>query len=263
MRGLIVPGLFAMFAARAGDAQSIVGTARDAQAPLRGATILFTDARAKKPLRATTDSGGGFVFPRLQPGTFTLTVEREGRQWTATPWQIGPKERLVVELRVGSDSGAAIARYESDRSKYLEEAGFYQRMQTLRGAFFTRAEIQESGRSSLTQLLANVRGVRIVSVAGGKDVVFRSAVSSGLSPNDRSTAPRVALDESSLCHPSVYVNGTITRRASVGDPATVLDDVESIENVEAVELYQITEVPPQFTRYNETCGAIVLWRRRG
>ena len=263
MRNLFVLFLLVPVATQVGEAQSIVGTARDAQAPLRNATVLFTDTRVRKPLRATTDSAGGFAFPRLQPGTFTLTVEQGGGQWTTPPHEIGLKERLIVELRVGADSGPADARFETDRSKYLEEAGFYQRLQTLRGAYFTRAEIQESGRASLTQLLGNVRGVRIVSVAGGKDVVFRSAVSAGLTPNDGSMAPRVALDESVLCHPSVYVNGTITRRASVGDPTTVLDDVESVENVEAIELYQVTEVPPQFTRYNETCGAIVLWRRRG
>ncbi len=263
MRRLIVLSLLVPVAPSLCGAQSITGTVRDLQAPVPGATVLFTDPRVKKPLRATTDSAGGFVFPRLQPGTFTLTVEQAGRRWTTPPYQIGLKERLVVALRISADSGPALAHFETDRSKYLEEAGFYQRMQTLHGSFFTRAEIRESGRSSLTQLLGNVRGLRVVSVAGGQDVVFRSAVSAGLSPRDGSTAPRVALDETNLCHPSVYVNGTITRRASVGDPATTLDDVESIDNVEAIELYQVTDVPPQFTRYNETCGAIVLWRRRG
>jgi len=253
--GPVLPGLC--------GAQSITGTVRDPEAPVRNATILFTDPRVKKPLRATTDSAGGFVFHRLQPGTFTLTVEQAGRRWTTPPYQIGLKERLVAELRVGPDSGTALAHFETDRSRYLEEAGFYQRMQTLHGSFFTRAEIRESGRSSLTQLLGNVRGLRVVTVAGGQDIVFRSAVSAGLSPSGSSTAPRVELDGMNLCHPSVYVNGTITRRASVGDPATTLDDVESIDNVEAIELYQITDVPPQFTRYNETCGAIILWRRRG
>ena len=244
-------------------AQAISGTVRDAEAPARNAAVLFNDARGKKPLRAQTDSAGGFAFPRVQPATFTLTVEHAGRRWTTLPYQIGPKERLVVELQLGADSGPVAAHLETDRKKYLEEAGFYERLQTLHGSFFTRAEIQESGRSSLTPLLSNVRGVRVVNLAGGKDVVFRSAVSAGVPPDDRSTAPRVALDETTVCHPSVYVDGAITRRASVGDPATTLDDVESLDNVEAIELYQITEVPPQFTRYNETCGAIVLWRRRG
>jgi hypothetical protein len=263
MRRLALLALLVPVATGVCVAQSISGTVREAQAPVRNAAVLFNDARGKKPVRALTDSAGAFAFPRLQPATFTLTVEQAGRQWTTPPYQIGPKERLVVDLQLGADGGPVAAHLETDRKKYLEEAGFYQRMETLHGSFFTRAEIQESGRSSLTQLLSNVRGVRVVNLAGGKDVVFRSAVSAGLTPSDRSTAPRVALDETTLCHPSVYVNGAITRRASVGDPATTLDDVESIDNVEAIELYQITDVPPQFTRYNETCGAIVLWRRRG
>ena len=190
-----------------------------------------------------------------------MTVEQAGRR-DQPPYQIGLKERLVVALRISADSGPALAHFETDRSKYLEEAGFCQRMQTLHGSFFTRAEIRESGRSSLTQLSVTCVASGSSALPAGRMSYFvrRSAQTES---RDGSTAPRVALDETNLCHPSVYVNGTITRRASVGDPATTLDDVESIDNVEAIELYQVTDVPPKFTRYNETCGAIVLWRRRG
>ena len=263
MRFLTVSGMLLLASAGICSAQSIKGTVRDTTGPLRQVAVSFSDVRSHKPMRTTTDSTGAFEFRHVPASTFTLTVQRPPNQWTTLSYTIGPKERLNIAVSVSPANNLAVAKIETDRTGYLEKAGFYDRLQTVHGSFFTRADITESNKQDLTQLLSNVRGVRVVGTNGGRDIVFRSAVSTGMSPDDGSTAPRVALDEGTPCYPSVYIDGTIMRPASLQEPTTALDDVEAIDNIEAIELYQVTEVPPQFTRFNETCGVVVLWRRRG
>src|SRR5215831_6882009 len=64
---------------QARDTASLFGTLTDAQSALvPGARVTLTNTATGLSRTATTDSSGGFVFPLLPVGSYTLSVEQAG-----------------------------------------------------------------------------------------------------------------------------------------------------------------------------------------
>ena len=97
----------------AAEPARVVGRVTDgAGNPVRGATLeLVADMDGT---RATTSSGetGGFEFPRVAAGTYTLRTERDGFREGSTRVTVAAGERrtVIARLRAGRPVRATAAR---------------------------------------------------------------------------------------------------------------------------------------------------------
>lgn len=81
----------------------------DAIQPIEGATVVVAPGGAQN----TTNAGGEFEFPDLEPGTYTLTVSRKGYldETVVAPVTEGPNPIVKVILPVDSDALAYVNAY--------------------------------------------------------------------------------------------------------------------------------------------------------
>jgi len=88
------------------------GTVRDAAGgePLAGALVVATDARGEVVASGTTGADGGYDFPQLVPGAYTLAVSGAGHRPTALPVQVaaGAPGRQDIELQPGARLGGTV-----------------------------------------------------------------------------------------------------------------------------------------------------------
>ena len=74
---LMLSALSAVASAQVRTTGQIVGTVKDATgAVIQQAQLVLIDSTTGITFEATSAADGGFVFPNLQPGTYTLSVGR-------------------------------------------------------------------------------------------------------------------------------------------------------------------------------------------
>lgn len=188
-----------------------------------------------------SDEYGGFLFPRVAPGVYDLTVARMGYRNFLDTLVVAPDSdvRIVVEL---SPSPIELEAVVVTVPRSPSMAGFYERRRRGSGTFIDREEIEETNPLRVTDLLFMAPGVRFV--------------------HNRSGEREIRMRDD--CRPTVWVNGTRVFDSAVGGIG--LDQVIAPEDVEAMEVYRgAAAVPPQFagTMYGpESCGAVVIWTRQ-
>lgn len=76
---LVTASLFFVTVSGQGTTSRVTGTVTDnAGAVVPGATVKLINPNTNLTLTTTTSSGGGFVFDLIFPGTYTVTVEKDG-----------------------------------------------------------------------------------------------------------------------------------------------------------------------------------------
>jgi hypothetical protein len=103
----------------------------------------------------------------------------------------------------------------------------------------------------LSRVLMGVRNVRVIASSGGFDATMR-AVNGSIYAGEQAAA---------VCHPAIYLNGSLVRQFTLSEPSTTIDDVESPNNIEAIEIYVGADTPPMYKVSVDACGAIALWSR--
>jgi hypothetical protein len=87
---------------------AVLGTVKDASnAVVKGATVTLTDPSTNTSQTATTDSGGRYVFPVVNPGEFVLKVEAKGFRTNLTNKlvvEVNKSANADVKLEVGTSS---------------------------------------------------------------------------------------------------------------------------------------------------------------
>ena len=221
---------------------------------LPSALIEFLD-EARRVLRTTTaDDAGYFVLPRLPAGPFRLRVTQLGCLVTTTTiwWvEVGDLLEVMVWLRPDAIPLAPLEVVALTRRHLPVLAGFYRRMEEAVGGYFLdREEIEERHPSRITDLLADLPGVRLETAQGfsGQNRVV--------------TLSRSLLGaRGGRCPVQVFVDGIL---ASRGGGAVPLDDLASPSALEGVEIYRgLASVPAEFLTPEARCGVIVLWTKRG
>jgi hypothetical protein len=216
--------------------RELVGIVRDsAGMAIEGAIVEIPGATAR------TNARGTFQLWTTDLDTLTISIRRlgyeavsaliasRGRQW----------DTVVVELDRLPQRLAAAAIREAATVRRLGLRDFAQRRSQGLGEYVTRAEITARNTSRTSDVVRDLRGVRLVRVrTGGYGVRF--AAFSGTAPG---------------CTPLMWVDG---QRA----PGLEIDDITA-NDIEALELYENwTSTPHPFAAGSSLpCGTIVVWTR--
>lgn len=246
---------------------AVRGVVVDERGPVSGATIRLRSVESTHTLVAVTAETGSFEFAGVPGGSWTLLVRRIGYAQHTQPIVVA--EGRSMDLRITLTPIAqrldtvAVVRAAQVPERYgpisrMDE--FYGRRARARGRFFTREDIEASGRSKLTDLLRTVPGARVRTHPGNlADVVFarcsgpvRLSQSGSLSAVAGGTTggrtPLVAL----------YVDGVRVDTMSVRQTLSDLDLAE----IEAIEVYRgVSELPLE--AMGNACAAIFVWMRFG
>ncbi len=202
--------------------------------PITGARIELQGSYAA----ATADSAGRFSFAGLPAGKagiavraigfapieaeITVHADRVSRLRFEMERAAQPLERVVVE-----DS----AQYTGTNGGRFDD--FFRRMETGRGRYLTREQIEKRGASNLADLVRGMRGVRSDCQAG-RCIIQMSRAQRG-------------------CSPEYYIDGNLVR--SFG-PETPVHDIQGLEVYTGS-----SDAPAEFTGSNAACGVIVIWTK--
>jgi hypothetical protein len=190
-----------------------------------------------------TDSNGRFEFASAPPGWRSVSVTTLGRAPLSDSVEVAATQTVEMEIRL------AIRPVEVDpmvvtatpRNSYLEDMGYYHRRdQGYSGQFVSREAIVERDPRSLGDILAVVPGVRVqYGGAGGFEVRLRRVI-------------QISQSGGVGCVPAVYLDDV---PVEVGWLQTIPPD-----RVEGMEVFTGANAP---LRYNNPCGVILVWTRRG
>lgn len=217
------------------------------------ALVEFMDGRTRIRASAVADDNGNFVLSRLPAGSFRLRATRIGYARALTPyWRIEQGEVLTVVVYLDPDAVllAPLEIRAVERSASPVLTGFYRRLERRNGGhFITRDEIERRHPSQITDLLADVPGVRL-SVGG-------------IGANSRVVSLARAIPFSrGECPVQIWVDGLLaSRNPSIDVP---LDELATPNILEGIEIYRgLSTIPPEFVTPEARCGVIALWTRRG
>ena len=91
------------YAQGVGTTSSLNGTVTSDGKPLPGVTVTVASAALQGTRTAVTGEGGGYAFPSLPPGLYTVTFELEGMQ------RVTKKEQLHVATPDRADADLKLA----------------------------------------------------------------------------------------------------------------------------------------------------------
>ncbi len=218
-----------------GTVKTIDGT------PVSDARVFVRGSRAV----VRTSASGSFTLSGLPLGTQVVEVAAIGYAGG----------RRAVELRPGGPARTELVIAKSVQTlPTLEVAGrmgsgadvstFLQRAQRGQGHFITEEDIEKRGAIQFEDILRTVPGVQVVPVGQGYRVV----------------SSRGAANLQGDCPMTYFVDGAYFPFSPTNaDPFPILP----IE-IMAIEVYAgAAQVPAEFQRLASSCGAIVIWTKRG
>ena len=220
--------------------QVISGRVLDAQndEPVEAMDVVVRNVRGERVGRILTDADGRFFTIVDQAGLYRLAVSRFGYDSTATAdVAVSPGQDLYVELRVQPMAlGMAPIRVTAPRViPYIESTGFYSRMKSGQGDYFTADDLQRFPGAFPSHFLRRIPGIT-VSARGHIQIRGVSSLTGG------------------GCRPRVILDGMPLTNAN-------LDDLVPLSFIDGMEVYKgPATVPPQW-RDNATCGVIAVWTR--
>jgi hypothetical protein len=217
----------------------VIGRVREADSsrPIEGAEVVLSGARGFQ----VTDPEGRFEFPSVPQGPATITIRRMGREPMTDEVDVSGEGTLELDIRLAPDPVELepMVVTVTRRVPYLEDMGFYERQEKgYSGQHITREYIDERDPRTMGDILQSVPGVRVdYDGLGSYFVQIRRPIR--LTSGD-GCIPRVLIDD------------------VPADPGW-LEDI-SPQRVEGIEVYTGVNAP---LRYNNPCGVILVWTRRG
>ena len=249
-----------------GKTARVRGTLADQRGPVQGAEVRFVAPQAYRALVSTSDSLGAFEFREVTGGSWTLVVRRIGYRIHTEPVMVHAGELHVVNVRLAAvahaldtvavvEAGLVPERYGP--SSRMDE--FYRRRARGRGRFFKREDIEESGRSKLTDLLRLVPGTRVKTLPGNiAEIAFARCSGAGRLPSGVDPNPRGSVSSGGSSPVAFYYNGVPVDTATGRRMIAELD----LGEIEAIEVYRgVSELPLE--AMGNTCAAIFVWARFG
>ncbi len=269
---VVAVAALALLTATPVDAQILTGRVLDGTSnePLTdvAVTLLHPDGHELAD-PVPSDARGRFEIELPGPGSYYLRADligytsivdgifhfesEEGRMDVAIYLRVEPVEIEGVDVRVE----------QSQARRHLRAAGFYERAAMGFGDFIPPEQIEQQIAGHVSDHLRRIPGVRTYSSL----VLFRRQ-GPGTITVRYADGRSVDLN---LCEPNVYVDGVMMAKATTfGDtiPETRLemglDAFMMPHDISAIEVYRTaSSTPIQWSGLNGTCGAIVIWTKRG
>ena len=223
---------------------------------------------------AISDGGGKFQFlARGSHNSLLIGARKIGLAPLDTLVEAGIDENRGLRIRMRHIASqldtVTVSAKKTEYDDYLDRSGLYQRMaRNVDGTFLTSRDIEKRNSLTLTGVLRDVNGVRVVSRGGrgGKNdfVLGRGGLCAlGMvldgqrvelnNPPIESIQPRITSIIGSR-----PVQAIETRKSISG--AESLDQLINLSGVAAVEIYpSAASVPNSLQHHAEGCGLIVVW----
>lgn len=224
-----------------------------------GTPIPGVDVTVRNPYGAflahrITDERGMFEYYAKRANGIRFAAERIGYKPNTTPVLFFDQHDFFrVEVRLDRKAVLlapleVIARSGSRESAVL--ANFRSRLTHGHGHYFTRQDIEKRNPARVTDMLAELPGVRLLSAGSGLRRVVRMARTSG-----------------GNCPTQIWVDGFLINPQNVLLPNHddfTIDDIVHPEDVEGIEVYSgLSTVPPEFLNRWARCGVVAIWTRHG
>lgn len=189
-------------------------------------------------IQVLSDDQGRFLIPSVPAGEHLLSVESLGYAPRSDTVRVPPNATVHVRLVLTVDPIAVEPIEVVVRSRVLEVRGFYERQGSgYSGHYFERNDLVERNARDLTDLLGPLSGVRLInSGLEGNRVVFERATS---------------IAGGGLCEPALFLDG-------VKSGIRLYDMIIDPSHIEGVEVYAGAAIPG---RFNDPCGAVLIWTR--
>ena len=212
-------------------------------APVEGATVTLRGGRtgaaadASALMRAVTNRDGRAEFRGLDSDFAHVTVEMIGYATRTEPVALHADRTTAVEVSLTVEAVELAPIRVEVRSRYLEENGFYRRLdQGVVMRLLTRESILDRGSVRISDSFARVPGLQV----------------------DR-TGPYRAELRARACRLAVFVDGL--EWSSDVEGSVNIDQIPP-EWVEVAEVYWGPRTPRRFHgKDNGGCGAVVIWTR--
>ena len=228
------------------EAQSGLGTLTgvvrvdSTREPLRGAGVLLPSLERI----ALADSLGRFVLHQITPGTHRVVVRHLGFRplsvYVTFTGDTVEREFTLVHVvprldTVSVQRSAVIPSFEEHRAIGL-------------GVFITRAELEPQEGRKLSEVIGQIRGIRLEHRINGRAYVVSSRRALG-----RGGGP---------CRPPVYVNNQMIFYSRPGEEPFDINSV-LVGQIEAIEFYSgPATTPARYSRLQSDCGVLVIHTRR-
>lgn len=209
---------------------------------LPGASVWIDE----QSLRTATDPRGRFVLSGVRGGVFELFVQRIGYRIGAVQLELAAHRPVQVDLGVIFLSPLAteldtLEVVGEDLDRKLSSVGFYHRMHSEAGRFFTQEDIEALNPANTSEIFKRIPGFRVLS--NGSIASARGIPSM-----------RRGFD---LCEVAYYIDGVHASAPNV--------DVVIPTSISGIEVYTgSSTIPPLFRGSgNPKCGVIAIWTREG
>ena len=218
----------------------------------------ISGAAVKLSNGATTvsDKRGWFTFTNVLEGRVLLSVEMIGYQPRADSITLQPGRNHDIEIRLSTKPVELPPLAVTVRSRWLEENGFYERRASgLAPRIISAADIERRGRSTLTEVFGELPSIRVLQIPGSSvRRIVRFMSGDGDQNARRSRIPG--------CEPALFIDGTRYRDRLTPEMWGTIDqwDVIAPLAIEAIEIYRGGGAPMM---YNDNCGTILIWTKRG
>lgn len=205
---------------------------RESRRGIEGVAVQLGDATA------VTDDRGRFQLTGLEGGRVLMTTRMIGFQTRRDSVDVLPNQSIEVFVPMERDPVELAPIRVTVRSRVLERHGFFGRRESgYAGHFFTHEDVAERDPRTLTELLRPLPGVRLMrNGIEGDLVVFERAIN---------------LRGGGLCQPALFLDG-------VKSQIRMYDAILDPSHIEGVEIYTGAAIPG---RYNDPCGAVLVWTR--
>jgi hypothetical protein len=225
------------------DAQVIRGRILEdpSSRPISGASISLVGAvAARTAATARTGSDGGFSLQAPSPGIYRLLAELPGYRTAVTPaFELFAGDQVAITLRLLSDTARLrpMVVTANTRQSNNRLGGFARR--NAFGRYITRDQIDRMHPIFVSDLLRTTPGIQVV-------------------PSARGFGYDVLTTEG--CRPAIYVDGL--HYTLMG--GETIDQIVNPNEIDSIEVYaHAAEVPPEYMGPGSTCGAVVIWTKRG
>jgi len=196
---------------------------------------------------AVARNDGRFALGDVPSGQYVMQTRMLGYASRTDTVTIPPGLVIEAEIALTNQPIALDPITVNVHSRWLDSNGFFERrMSGLKGAFYTRRDIEEKKPATFTDLLRDIPAVNMVSDEVGKMAVRFRRVTTIVGPD--------AADEGNRgCTPAVYYDGIPLN--------TGFDRLHNIHVpfIDGVEVYVGAATPIE---YKHPCGVILIWTRR-